>query len=106
VQRLKLIFVHTPKSGGTSIRTAITEFFSSDLVLADYGDRPNDPISPMNIDPYGFLDRCRQQNPLTLADKAAAALPPWASLSTSLRRCGNLPAPARVGPSRATGDDF
>jgi hypothetical protein len=40
-------------------------------VLADYGDRPNDPISPMNIDPYGFLDRRRQQNALTLANKAA-----------------------------------
>jgi hypothetical protein len=71
MQRLKLIFVHTPKSGGTSIRAAVTEFFSPDLVLADYGDRPNDPISPMNIDPYGFLDRCRQQNALILANKAA-----------------------------------
>jgi hypothetical protein len=40
-------------------------------VLADDGDRPNDPISPMNIDPYGFLDRCRQQNAVTLANKAA-----------------------------------
>lgn len=68
---LKLIFVHTPKSGGTSIREAVTEFFSHDLVLADYSDRPNDPISPMNIDPSGFLDRCRQQNALTLANKTA-----------------------------------
>ena len=25
----------------------------------------------MNIDPYGFLDRCRQQNAVTLANKAA-----------------------------------
>jgi Sulfotransferase family len=69
--QLRLIFVHTPKSGGTSMRAAVTEFFSHDLVLADYGDRPNDPISPMNIDPHGFLDRCRQQNALTLANKAA-----------------------------------
>jgi hypothetical protein len=69
--QLKLIFVHTPKSGGTSIRAAVTEFFSHDLVLADYGDRPNDPVSPMNIDPQGFVDRCRQQNALTLANKAA-----------------------------------
>ena len=68
---LKLIFAHTPKSGGTSIRAAVTEFFSGDLVLADYGDRPNDPISPMNIDPYGFLSRCRQQNAAILANKAA-----------------------------------
>jgi hypothetical protein len=71
MRELKLIFVHTPKSGGTSIRAAVTEFFSHNLVLDDYGDRPNDPISPMNIDPYGFLDRCRQQNALTLANKAA-----------------------------------
>jgi len=71
MRELKLIFVHTPKSGGTSIRAAVTEFFSRDLVLDDYGDRPNDPVSPMNIDPYGFLDRCRQQNALTLANKAA-----------------------------------
>jgi hypothetical protein len=68
---LKLIFVHIPKSGGTSIRAAVTEFFSPDLVLADYGDRPNDPISPMNLDPYGFIERCREQNELTLAGKAA-----------------------------------
>jgi hypothetical protein len=40
-------------------------------VLADYGDRPNDPVSPMNIDPHGFLDGCRQQNTRTLANKAA-----------------------------------
>jgi len=71
MRALKLIFVHIPKSGGTSIRAAVTEFFSHDLVLDDYGDRPNDPISPMNIDPYGFLDRCRQQNALNLANKAA-----------------------------------
>jgi len=67
---LKLIFAHTPKSGGTSIRAAVTEFFSGDFVLADYGDRPNDPISPMNIDPYGFPSRCRQQNAAILANKA------------------------------------
>ena len=71
MRRLKLIFVHTPKSGGTSIRAAVTEFFSPDLVLDDYADRPNDPISPMNIDPHGFLDRCRDQNALSLLNKAA-----------------------------------
>ena len=68
---LKLIFAHTRKSDVTSIRAAVTEFFSGDFVLADYGDRPNDPISPMNIDPYGFLSRCRQQNAAILANKAA-----------------------------------
>jgi hypothetical protein len=34
---LKLNFAHPPKSGGTSIRAAVTEFFSQDLKLADYG---------------------------------------------------------------------
>src|SRR6516164_2469202 len=71
MRRLKLIFVHIPKSGGTTTRAAVREFFSHDLVLDDYGDRPNDPISPMNIDSYGFLDRCRQQIALTLANKTA-----------------------------------
>jgi hypothetical protein len=71
MRQLKLIFVHAPKSGGTSIRAAVTEFFSPELVLDDYGDRPNDPISPMNIDPHGFLDRCRDQNALSLVNKAA-----------------------------------
>jgi hypothetical protein len=68
---LKLIFAHPPKSGGTSIRAAVTEFFSHDLMLADYGDRLNDPISPMNIDPCGFLSRYRRQNAAILANKAA-----------------------------------
>jgi hypothetical protein len=68
---LKLIFAHPPKSSGTSIRAAVTEFFSHDLMLADYGDRLNDPISPMNIDPCGFLSRYRRQNAAILANKAA-----------------------------------
>jgi hypothetical protein len=71
VPPLKLIFAHPPKSGGTSIRAAVTEFFSHDLMLADYGDRLNDPISPMNIDPCGFLSRYRRQNAAILANKAA-----------------------------------
>jgi hypothetical protein len=71
MRRLKLVFAHTPKSGGTSIRAAVTEFFSPDLVLDDYGDQPNDPISPMNIDPYGFPDHCREQNARASANKAA-----------------------------------
>jgi hypothetical protein len=60
MRQLRLIFVHLPKSGGTSVRAAVTDFFSRDLVVADYGDRPNDPISPMNIDSRGFLERCRR----------------------------------------------
>jgi hypothetical protein len=51
MRRLKLIFVRIPKSGATSICGAVTEVFSLDLVLANYGDRPDDPKSPMNNDP-------------------------------------------------------
>jgi hypothetical protein len=53
------------------MRAGVTKFFTHALVLADYGDRPNHPISPMNIGPYGFLGRCRQQNALVLRNKAA-----------------------------------
>ena len=94
--RLKLIFVHTPKSAGTSIREAVTEFFSHDLVLADYSDRPNDLISPMNIDPYGFLNRCRQQNALGLANNAAVLGQFWIAKYEGGRRrhpCHRLEGP-------------
>ena len=50
---------------------AIEEYFSPDLVLRDYDDRPNDPTSPMNLDPHGFLERARGRNDTALSGKAA-----------------------------------
>jgi hypothetical protein len=71
MQRLELIFVHMPKAGGSSLCAAIEEYFSPDLVLRDYEDRPNDPTSPMNLDPHGFLERARGRNETALSGKAA-----------------------------------
>ena len=70
-QRLELIFVHMPKAGGSSLLAAVEEHFSPDRVLRDYDDRPNDPTSPMNLDPHGFLERSRRQNATVLNGKAA-----------------------------------
>jgi hypothetical protein len=68
---LELIFVHIPKAGGSSLCAAIEEHFSPDRVLRDYGDRPNDPTSPMNLDPHGFLERARGRKDAALSGKAA-----------------------------------
>jgi hypothetical protein len=70
-QRLELIFVHLPKAGGSSLSVAIEEHFSPARVLRDYDDRPNDPTSPMNLDPLGFLERVRNRNEAVLSGKAA-----------------------------------
>ncbi|MBO0905080.1 sulfotransferase family 2 domain-containing protein [Jiella sonneratiae] len=52
---LKLIFLHVPKTGGTSVRAAILETFGADRVYSDYGERPAHPASPVNLDPEGYL---------------------------------------------------
>ncbi len=70
-QRLELIFVHVPKAGGSSLLAAVEEHFLPDRVLRDYDDRPNDPTSPMNLDPYGFLEQAQHRNETTLSGKAA-----------------------------------
>jgi hypothetical protein len=68
---LKLIFVHVPKTAGVSLREAIKDFFTPDLVLLDYDDRPIESESPMNIDPAGFIERFAQQRAGILEGKAA-----------------------------------
>jgi hypothetical protein len=55
MQKLKLLFVHVPKTGGTSIAEALRRRFG-DTLYCD-ADGPADPLSPMNIDPDGFLER-------------------------------------------------
>jgi hypothetical protein len=70
-QKLKLIFVHIPKTGGNTVRTSIVDHFSAPRVLRDYDDRPDDPSAPMNIDPEGFLERAARARAAELAGKAA-----------------------------------
>jgi Sulfotransferase family len=69
--KLKLIFVHVPKTGGNSVRASIVDKFSAPMVLRDYSDRPDDPSSPMNIDPVGFLARSALSRHADLTGKAA-----------------------------------
>ena len=69
--KLKLIFVHVPKTGGNSIRASVEDHFSAPLVLRDYADRPDDPSSPMNIDPAGFIERAARTCDAALSGKVA-----------------------------------
>ena len=54
---IELISVHVPKCAGNALLHGLQEVFGQDGVFRDYGDRPIDPASPMNLDPDGFLDR-------------------------------------------------
>lgn len=69
--KLKMIFVHVPKTGGNSVRASIEDHFSAPLVLRDYADRPDDPSSPMNIDPVGFIERSTHDRDVALSGKSA-----------------------------------
>jgi hypothetical protein len=55
MKSVKLLFVHVPKCGGSSIREAVRRQFGERLFVDD--DAPADPTSLMNIDPDGFLER-------------------------------------------------
>jgi Sulfotransferase family len=52
---LKLLFVHVPKTGGTSIKKVLEARFGERLYHDQ--DGPANPVSPMNLDPDGFLRR-------------------------------------------------
>jgi hypothetical protein len=55
MRKLKLLFVHVPKTGGASITKALECYFGTRL-HRDH-DGPANPASPMNLDPDGFLQR-------------------------------------------------
>ena len=67
---LELLSVHVPKCAGSSLGVALERLYSQSL-LQDYGDRPGDPASPMNLDPDGFLRRAHAALPGLLHGKRA-----------------------------------
>lgn len=56
---MKLISVHSPKAGGTSISSALAEVFGSSFAT-DYSEDPANPLSPRNIDPSRYFSRRRK----------------------------------------------
>lgn len=54
----KLISVHTPKAGGTSVSKILSEAFGA-AYFADYKDDPADPLSERNINPRAYFGRER-----------------------------------------------
>jgi hypothetical protein len=56
---LKIISVHTPKAGGTSIKTALANAFGPAFEI-DYSEDPADPRSPRQLDPEGYFSRGRR----------------------------------------------
>ena len=54
----KLISVHTPKAGGTSLSKILSEAFGA-AYLGDYKDDPADPLSERNINPSAYFARNR-----------------------------------------------
>ena len=55
---MKIISVHTPKAGGTSVLAALQGAFGSGL-LTESNEDPADPRSPRNIDPIEYFSRQR-----------------------------------------------
>ena len=56
---LKIISVHTPKTGGTSIKSALANAFGSAFDV-DYSEDPANPTSPRQLDPGGYFSRRRR----------------------------------------------
>ena len=55
---MKIISVHAPKAGGTSISSALSNAFGPEFAT-DYSEDPADPRSPRNIDPDVYFSRRR-----------------------------------------------
>jgi hypothetical protein len=75
--KLKLLFVHVPKTGGTAVTSALTETFG-DRLYRDIGDRPADPAAPTNFDPDGYLEAALSSGYPWLAGKDAVTGHFWA----------------------------
>lgn len=58
-EQMKILSVHTPKAGGTSVSRALSDAFG-DEYFTDYSEDPADPRSPRNLDPEAFFSRNRQ----------------------------------------------
>ncbi len=53
----KIISIHTPKAGGTTMLNLWKQAFGEDGVLLDYGDPPVNPSANFIIDPIGWADQ-------------------------------------------------
>lgn len=54
---MKILSVHTPKVGGTSLLMAFKEAYGDSAVFEDYSDRPADPCAEYYLDPDGWGER-------------------------------------------------
>ena len=70
---IDLMFVHVPKTGGSSIRTAIEAKYG-DRAHFDYADRPTNPDGEMNKNRAAFLAR---DHVATLRDKTCVYVHFW-----------------------------
>jgi hypothetical protein len=52
-----VVSVHVPKTAGKSFSVWLESVFGPSRITRDYDDRPIDPMSPMNVDPEGFLSQ-------------------------------------------------
>ena len=66
---IDLISVHVPKCAGSSLGRALEEACGKNSVYFDYGDRPADPASPMNLDPDRFFEQSNRDVGLNLSGK-------------------------------------
>lgn len=53
----KIISVHFPKAGGTSLKKSLINAFGPEHVYLDYKDDPKDPICQYNLDPERACQR-------------------------------------------------
>jgi len=68
---LKLLFVHVPKTGGTSVKMAMRAHFGAGLI-EDYDDHLGDPRFPASFDRARYLSR--EQEPCRIRAEGAAAV--------------------------------